>query len=40
LSTDRTQWRVWRLKDRSDSVFALAMAYEIDHCISVGIDHT
>src|SRR5262252_1952091 len=40
LSTDRTQWRVWRLKDRSDIVFALAMAYEIDHFISVGIGHT
>ena len=39
LSTDRTQWRVWRLKDRSDIVFALAMAYEIDHFVSIGIGH-
>src|SRR5262245_30992223 len=40
LCTDRTQWRVCSLKDRSGIVFALAMAYEIDHFISVGIGHT
>ena len=32
-ATDLTEWRVWRLKDRSDIVFALAMADEIDHFI-------
>src|SRR5215470_8472458 len=40
LSTDRTQWRVWGLKDRGNIIFALAMAYEIDHLLSVGIGHT